>query len=240
MLLSLLRTDSNAAADYLRTRFPLRTKEIDARAIAGWIAATAGGYLLGVTLGALAVGLCMLLLVGPLGVPAPIPVWVRIPLLIVGGAVVGLAVGTLQARVLGPIVGGARGWLWATLLAYALASPLEQISAIATGVESRADVPLAIMLIARVCRGLLVGGLQSRVLRQWRTTAGWWIPTTIIASVTGYLFSNAVVRSATPRSVGEYVTGYLLSGMTFAVLTSVTLLLLQRKRAGGGTIVPAA
>ena len=120
----------------------------------------------------------------------------------------GLGVGLLQSRLVGPRVGGARPWILATAGGLALPFLIADIGRVVG-----AAIPYS--LAAYVASGGgLAGLLQWRLLRESTPAGAWWLALTPI----GWILAGSTVwvnewlpRLAGPAGAGRYV-GVVLSG----------------------------
>ncbi len=90
------------------------------------------------------------------------------------GVGMGAGVGFMQARVLGEWVEPTRRWIWATTIGMGLPFLLWDLGG-AVGIEGFFSLP-----ISMVVGGLLVGVLQSILLRSRVTRTSWWIPANLV------------------------------------------------------------
>lgn len=238
LLLALIRTVANAAANYLRARFPLRRKNMGFGTFVGWVSATSAGY---------AVGLFLVFIV--LAVLSafwrPFPSWsdwMKVVARLMAGALVGLIAGVFQARVLSPYVEASRKWVWLTIAGLAVGYAFEEVITLRANLESRQDtIRWVIDLISRVGRGLFLGWLQWRALRNWSSRAHLWMVFTAAALVLGYVGAEVLLPVPSEAALGRYLARLLLSTVTASIVTGAALLWLQKapsQKAAGSRSFP--
>jgi len=159
-------------------------------------------------------------------------VWVVV---VTGGLVEGVALGTLQAVALRPWLGAAarRGWIVVTVLVAGVGwGAASAPSAAAADPTSTAEPPLALMLLAAaglgLVMGLLLGAAQTLVLRHtlpearrwtWVSAAAWTLTMPVI-------FLGATRPDASWSLPALLLTGALtgaLAGTTYGVSTALLL-----------------
>ncbi len=228
ILLAFIRSIANAAADYLRTRFPPGRKDMTIGTLLGWIAGTSTGYFVGLLLALTLLAVASKWLLGPF------PSWstlMKVVMWVATGAVVGLLVGVLQVRVLNPYLPESRRWIWATIAGLAVGYGFEMMIALDTNLESREGAMRAwIELISRVVRWGFLGILQGRILQRWSHRAGWWPVFSAIAAVTGYVAVDLVFPDPSRSPISRYLAKVLLSGLVVSIVTGAGLLWLQKVR----------
>jgi hypothetical protein len=90
------------------------------------------------------------------------------------GVGMGAGVGFMQARVLGEWVEPTRRWIWVTTIGMGLPFLLWDLAG-AVGMEAFFSLP-----VSMVVGGLLVGVLQSILLRSRVNRTSWWIPVNLV------------------------------------------------------------
>jgi hypothetical protein len=225
LFFALVRGIANAAADYLRKRFPPGRKHMGIGTLLGWIAGTTTVDFVG--------GLLVFTLVAVasrwLG---PLPSWsslMKVVMWVAAGAVVGLLEGVLQVRVLSPYLPESRRWIWATIAGLAVAFGFAEMIALDTNLESREGATRAwIELISRVITGVSLGIFQGRILQRWSLRAGWWPVLTVFAHVAGYVAIELLLPRPSRPDISRYLARELVSDMAESIVTGAGLLWLQK------------
>lgn len=225
ILLALIRGIANAAADYLRKRFPPGRKDMGIGTLLGWIAGTTIGSFVALLPAA------ALLIVAEkwLGLFSTWSSLMKVVLWVATGAVVGLLVGVLQVRVLSPYLPESRRWIWATIAGLALAFGFAEMIALDTNLESReGDTRAWIELIQHVIGGASLGIFQKRILQRWSHRAGWWPVLSVLASVTGFVAIELLLPRASRFGISRYLARELVSDIAESIVTGAGLLWLQK------------
>jgi hypothetical protein len=233
ILFAIVRRIANAAADYLRKRFPPGGKDIGIGTLLGWIAGSTTGSFLGI-------GIALTLLLVASNWLGPLSTWnslIKVIMRGAAGAVVGLLVGVLQLRVLSPYLPESRRWIWATIGGFALAFVFAEMIAIDTNLESReGDARAWIELIQHVIMGGSLGIFQRRIFQRWSHRAGWWPMLSALASVTGYVAIELLLPRASRVEVSRYLGRELVSDVVESIVTGVGLLWLQQVKVSPSSI----
>ena len=143
----------------------------------------------------------------------------------VGGAVLGLVLGTAQWLVLRSHVPGAGWWVAANVVAGALGLVVS-------------DVLSHIGAVALLL-GAVIGAAQWPVLRRWVGRAGWWVPANMVAWLAGRTTGWAVATLLSLTASGLFdwglslftglVIGMALGGMLACAITGAALVWLLRR-----------
>ncbi len=225
ILLAIVRRIANAAADYLRKRFPPGRKDMGIGTLVGWVAGTTTGSLVGTLLA------YTLLIVASKWL-GPFSTWsglMKVVIWAAGGGVAGLLIGILQVRVLSPYLPDSGRWIWATIAGLVLAFGLAEMIALDTNLESReGDARVWIELVQRVIMGSSIGIFQRRIFQRWSHRAGWWPVLSALASVTGYVAIELLLPRASRVEVSRYLGRELVSDVVESIVTGAGLLWLQQ------------
>lgn len=227
IIFALVRRIANAAADYLRKRFPPGRRDMGIGTLLGWIAGTSTGSFVGYLL-TLALLLVASEWLGPLHSWSS---WMKVIMRAAVGAMSGLLIGVFQLRVLNPYLPESRRWIWATIAGLAIAYGVYEMIASDSRLESREGAARAWReLISRAITGGLLGMFQWRVLERWSLRAGWWPVFCALAADVGFV----VIELLLPRPLRGQIFGYLarvlVSDIAESMVTGVGLLWLQKAR----------
>ena len=142
------------------------------------------------------------------------------------GVGMGAGVGIMQARVVGEWVKPTRRWIWATTAGMGLPFLLWDIG-VAVGLRAFFSLPLCV-----VAGSLLVGVLQSVLLRLRLNRTAWWIPASLVGwgvPASGIAMGDSGLLSGPGALVS--VGAMVLGGAVLGAVTGKALLWLPQRSA---------
>ncbi len=142
------------------------------------------------------------------------------------GIGMGAGVGLMQSRVVREWVAPTRRWIWATTIGMGLPFLLWDLGA-AVGIDAFFSLPLCV-----VVGSLLVGVLQSMLLRPRLNRASWWIPASFVGwglPAAGIALGDSGLLSGPGALVS--VGAMFLGGAVLGAVTGKVLLWLQQQSA---------
>jgi hypothetical protein len=235
LFFALVRGIANAAADYLRKKFPPGRKDLGIGTLLGWIGGTTTVSFVGFLLAYILLAVASTWL----GPHASWSILMKVVTWVAAGALVGLLVGALQARVLSPYLPESRRWIWATIAGLAVAYGFAEMIALGTNLESQeGDTRAWIELIIRVIGGGSLGIFQGRILQRWSQRAGWWPVVSALAAVAGYVAVELLLPRPSKPPVSQYLAREVVSDIVESIVTGAGLLWLQKVRISSNRISP--
>lgn len=234
VLLAIVRRIANAAADYLRKKFPPGRKDMGMGTLVGWIAASTTADLV-------AFLLSLVLLFVAVNWLGPVSSWSGFTQVVARGAtgaLVGLLVGVAQVRVLSPYLAESRGWLWATIAGLAVSWGIQAMIALGTDLDSRqGDARTWIEFISNAIMGGIIGLFQGRVLQRWSVRAGWWPALSALAGAVGYVAIEILFPRLPKPGLSRLLGRVIVSDVVERAVTGVGLLWLQKERASPTSVI---
>lgn len=223
-----------SARSHVATQVPSRRPtRVSMNALRSWVVACAVAESVGMTAAATAAKISQEWLGDP---PVGTDRAVSLLLVVGGGLIEGIALGSLQASVLGRAVAGfhARTWLWVTVVVAGLGWAAASAPSVMSGSGDGAGPPLAIVLGGAVGLGLVMGavlglaqsvafGASVRHPRRWIgiSAAGW-------APAMAIIFSGAMAPGSTWPLMGVVATAAVTGLCAGSLLGIVTGQLMPR------------